>query len=243
MNPTVDNDLQKAIDDITKNTNGDPVFSDPVAAPSSIPEGDLGNIAESVGPFPEETKATEPVLPQLTADQPAMEPATEAFEPPMPEPILDAEPEAPTAFPEPIVPEPTAPESTTSEPTVSDATTTAEPIEPAEPASTTLDPIAEPTYEQPAEQSPEAYVSASFEAIAPSLTDMHSIKEAALRDLAPLMDKIDMDPAKRFNLYKDIREKFNDDSVLASAYESAKNIADEKTRGEALLYLFESIKD
>ena len=233
MNPTVDNDLQKAIDDITKNTNGDPVFSDPVAAPSSIPEGDLGNIAESVGPFPEEPKATEPVLPQLTADQPAMEPVAEAFEPPMPEPILDAEPEAPTAFPEPIVPEPT----------VSDATTTAEPIEPAEPASTALDPIAEPTYEQPAEQSPEAYVSASFEAIAPSLTDMHSIKEAALRDLAPLMDKIDMDPAKRFNLYKDIREKFNDDSVLASAYESAKNIADEKTRGEALLYLFESIKD
>ena len=233
MNPPVDNDLQKAIDDITKNTNGDPVFSDPVAAPSSIPEGDLGNIAESVGPFPEEPKATDPVLPQLTADQPAMEPAAEAFEPPMPEPILDAEPEAPTAFPEPIVPEPT----------VSDATTTAEPIEPAEPTSTTLDPIAEPTYEQPAEQSPEAYVSASFEAIAPSLTDMHSIKEAALRDLAPLMDKIDMDPAKRFNLYKDIREKFNDDSVLASAYESAKNIADEKTRGEALLYLFESIKD
>ena len=233
MNPTVDNDLQKAIDDITKNTNGDPVFSDPVAAPSSIPEGDLGNIAESVGPFPEEPKATEPVLPQLTADQPAMEPVAEAFEPPMPEPILDAEPEAPTAFPEPIVPEPT----------VSDATTTAEPIEPAEPASTALDPIAEPTYEQPAEQSPEAYVSASFEAVAPSLTDMHSIKEAALRDLAPLMDKIDMDPAKRFNLYKDIREKFNDDSVLASAYESAKNIADEKTRGEALLYLFESIKD
>ena len=31
---TVDNDLQKAIDDITKSTNGDPLFADPVAAPA-----------------------------------------------------------------------------------------------------------------------------------------------------------------------------------------------------------------
>ena len=37
---SVDNDdLQKAIDNITNNTNDDPVFSDPVAAPSSVPEG------------------------------------------------------------------------------------------------------------------------------------------------------------------------------------------------------------
>ena len=38
-NQTIDNDLQKAIDDITNTTNVDPVFSDPVAAPSSVPEG------------------------------------------------------------------------------------------------------------------------------------------------------------------------------------------------------------
>lgn len=48
----VDNDLQKAIDDITSNTNVDPVFSDPVAAPSSVPEGDTGELGEPVGPFP-----------------------------------------------------------------------------------------------------------------------------------------------------------------------------------------------
>ncbi len=53
QNQTVDNDLQKAIDDITNNTNTDPVFSDPVAAPSSIPEGDTGELAEAIGPFPD----------------------------------------------------------------------------------------------------------------------------------------------------------------------------------------------
>ena len=51
--PSVDNDLQKAIDDITNTTNVDPVFSDPVAAPSSVPEGDTGELGEPVGPFPE----------------------------------------------------------------------------------------------------------------------------------------------------------------------------------------------
>ena len=51
--PSVDNDLQKAIDDITNTTNIDPVFSDPVAAPSSVPEGDTGELGEPVGPFPE----------------------------------------------------------------------------------------------------------------------------------------------------------------------------------------------
>jgi hypothetical protein len=71
-NISVDNDLQKAIDDITKTTNVDPVFSDPVAAPSSIPEGDTGTI-EPVGPFPE----------------PAPEPAT-IKAPEIPEPTMDA---------------------------------------------------------------------------------------------------------------------------------------------------------
>ena len=51
--PSVDNDLQKAIDDITNTTSVDPVFSDPVAAPSSVPEGDTGELGEPVGPFPE----------------------------------------------------------------------------------------------------------------------------------------------------------------------------------------------
>ena len=43
--PTVDDDLQKAIDDITKTTDADPIFSDPVAAPAPV------------GPFPVATPA------------------------------------------------------------------------------------------------------------------------------------------------------------------------------------------
>ena len=69
QNQTVDNDLQKAIDNITNTTNADPVFSDPVAAPSSIPEGDTGELAEPVGPFP----APEPE-PKVEMVMPAPEP-------------------------------------------------------------------------------------------------------------------------------------------------------------------------
>lgn len=73
-NPTVDNDLQKAIDDITNSTNQDPVFADPVAAPSSVPEGDTGELAESVGPFPApkpEPVEVAPVVPEPVAPEPA----------------------------------------------------------------------------------------------------------------------------------------------------------------------------
>ena len=81
----VDNDLQKAIDDITKTTSVDPVFSDPVAAPSSIPEGDTGKI-EPVGPFPE--PIPEPVAPPVSEEPSLPEPEI------APEPVI-TEPEAP----------------------------------------------------------------------------------------------------------------------------------------------------
>ena len=67
QNTTVDNDLQKAIDDITNNANADPVFSDPVAAPSSVPEGDDGALAEPVGPFPEPKVEMVPPAPEPIA--------------------------------------------------------------------------------------------------------------------------------------------------------------------------------
>ena len=101
---TVDNDLQKAIDDITNTTNIDPVFSDPVAAPSSVPEGDTGELGEPVGPFPEPVVATvepapEPIAPLEAMDIPEFNAAPV---PPMPENIA-AEPVMPPAMPEPVI--------------------------------------------------------------------------------------------------------------------------------------------
>ena len=188
QNQSIDNDLQKAIDNITNTTNVDPVFSDPVAAPSSVPEGDTGELGEPVGPFPE--------------------PKLEVI-PPAPEPIAPLE--AMSTMPNLTMLQTTPP--TTSEPT---------PVAP-EPA-----PVA-PTTPNP-----------STEASAHNLNTAE-IKKAALRDLVPLLSKVNLAPEQKFNLYRNIFEDLKDYSVLEPAYHVAHEIPDETARAEALLYLVEAI--
>ncbi|MDO4399011.1 MAG: hypothetical protein Q4C24_01830 [Candidatus Saccharibacteria bacterium] len=193
QNQTVDNDLQKAIDDITNTTNVDPVFSDPVAAPSSVPEGDTGELDEPVGPFPEPkvemvTPGPEPIAPFEPIDIPdlsAPAPATPSM-PPMPEPTVQPAP---------------APEPTPS--------------------------VAPTTF--------------STTAPAPAGLNTHQVKEAALRDLIPLLDHINMTPSQKFNICRNIFEDLRDYTVLEQAYRAASEIPDETERAEALLYLIESI--
>ena len=191
----VDNDLQKAIDDITNTTNVDPVFSDPVAAPSSVPEGDTGELAESVGPFPE---------PQIiTMPQP-------------PEPQV-------AAIPQP--PEPIAPLESMNIPEINNFINT--PISAPTPAPAPMPSMpVEPVMEQPK--------------VASSLSTTE-IKKAALRDLVPILDKINVDPTQRFNIYRDIFTELKDYTVLEPAYQAARDIPNEAERAEALLYLVESI--
>lgn len=199
QNQTVDNDLQKAIDDITNTTNTDPVFSDPVAAPSSVPEGDTGELGEPVGPFPEPkvemvAPAPEPIAPFEPIDipelnVPAPEPATM---PPMPQ-----------SAPEPVAPAPAIPE----------------------PAPVVPEPAPAP-------------VQSMFNS---SNLNTRQVKEAALRDLIPLLDRLNMTPSQKFNICRNIFEDLRDYTVLEQAYRAATEIANETERAEALLYLVESI--
>ena len=192
QNQTVDNDLQKAIDDITNKTSIDPVFSDPVAAPSSVPEGDTGELGEPVGPFP----APEPI--------PAPEPKVEAVMP-TPEPI------APLQSMD--IPELNMPE-----------------LAPAPSPMPAPDSIMPPT-SAPAHEHTSS----------PSSLTMHQVKEAALRDLVPLLDRLSMSPTQKFNIYRNIFENLRDYTVLDSAYRAASEIPNDQERAEALLYLVESI--
>lgn len=199
QNQTVDNDLQKAIDDITNTTNTDPVFSDPVAAPSSVPEGDTGELGEPVGPFPEPkvemvAPAPEPIAPFEPIDipelnVPAPEPATM---PPMPQ-----------SAPEPVAPAPVIPG----------------------PAPVVPEPAPAP-------------VQSMFNS---SNLNTRQVKEAALRDLIPLLDRLNMTPSQKFNICRNIFEDLRDYTVLEQAYRAATEIANETERAEALLYLVESI--
>lgn len=179
QNESVDNDLQKAIDDITKTTSQDPVFADPVAAPSSVPEGDTGELAESVGPFPAPKPMPVPPRPPVRPVNPSF--VSLPSIPPMP----DLTPVA-------------------SEPIKSETTET-------------------------------------IEEVTSAPANIHEVKTAALRDLAPLVGKMNLPASQKFNIYKDMFENLHDHTVIEPAYQAAKNIADDYERGEALLYLIESI--
>ena len=182
QNQTVDNDLQKAIDDITNTTSTDPVFSDPVAAPSSIPEGDTGELSEPVGPFPEEPKV------EMVA--------------PAPEPIAPLE-------------------------------------------SVNIPELGIPPLETLAPQDPSKVNPTEMPLPTLSPTDdrlsTQQIKNAALRDLAPLLDHVNMNASQKFNIYRNIFEDLKDYTILEPAYKVAREIADETERANALLYLVESI--
>ncbi len=190
-NQTVDNDLQKAIDNITNTTNVDPVFSDPVAAPSSVPEGDTGELGDPVGPFPE--------------------PRVEMV-PPAPEPIAPLEAMD--------VPElnnfPTPPNFSTPAPVATESVAVSE------------------TIESPSDNAP------ATESVKDSL-NVKQIKQAALRDLIPVLDNLHINVSQKFNIYKDIFEELRDYSVLEPAYRAAKEMADDTERAEALLYVVEAI--
>ena len=180
---SVDNDLQKAIDDIANNTNVDPVFSDPVAAPSSVPEGDTGELGEPVGPFPEPPKVeippapvTEPVAPIEPVNIPDINNTEEASKV---EETTESTPEVAT-------------KEVVTETTPTEGLSTAE------------------------------------------------VKKAALRDLVPLLDKININKSQKFSIYKDIFEELKDYTVLEPAYQAARELEDETERANALLFLVEA---
>ena len=69
-----------------------------------------------------------------------------------------------------------------------------------------------------------------------------SVKEAALKELFPIMDRIEVSPEKRFELYREIMEAMKDKVVVKPAYEAAKAIKNDKARADALLYVIEQIE-
>lgn len=177
--PMEDSELQKAIDDITKTTSVDPTFSDPVAAPSMLPDEAEFDTIEPVGPFP----APEPIMPSADFGLPEVPAAPEA--PVMPEmPVMAETPIAP------VVPEEA--------------------------------PIAPATEIQSSET---------------KMKDIKQVKDSALRDLLPLLDKMPIDPSRKFSICKDAFEALRDYAILEYAYKAAKKISDDNERGEALLYI------
>ena len=180
-NPTIDNDLQKAIDDITRTTSSDPIFADPVADPVAAPVSNFSNEPKQ-DMQPISTPVAAPTMPETTTTSEST-----------------TAPELATPESEPVE------EIVAANETISEATTT---------------PFMEKTEDN---------------------LNVDQVKEAALRDLAPILNKLDLPPEHKFSIYKNVIENYHDTSVLGPAYRTAAEIKDDKERGEALLYIVESI--
>lgn len=95
-----------------------------------------------------------------------------------------------------------------------------------EAAAESVEPAAEPAIE------PES----TLEPVAPE-TDVEAVKTDMMRDLFPLMDKVEMTAERKWEIYKQMIDETHDNSMIGAAYEAVKGIEDEKERAEALLYL------
>ena len=212
MNQNIDNDLQKAIDDITKTTAGDPIFADPVAAPEA-PAPAVPTPAEPIAP------AAPAVEPPAGAEMPSqsriVDPMIASAGTPAGAPAFTAPTGAPMSVPPMPAPAMPAPEQ-----------------RPAETIPAGSNKIEE-----------EIVTVAPFVDEKEGSLSVKQVKEAALRGLAPILSKMDVPAEQKFDIYKNVIDNYHDRSVLEPAYRAASEISDDKERGEALLYLVDSIDD
>lgn len=73
--------------------------------------------------------------------------------------------------------------------------------------------------------------------------DVVKIRKSAMKELLPLIDRIEMDAKKRFELCRKMYETLKDKAVLAQALNAAKKIDDDKERAEALYFLVDTIDE
>lgn len=78
---------------------------------------------------------------------------------------------------------------------------------------------------------------------APSVGDesLEGIKQQALGELRPLVDKLNVEADEKFDIYLLLLRSTDDKELIAPAHEAAKAIADESKRAQALLDVIKEI--
>jgi hypothetical protein len=75
----------------------------------------------------------------------------------------------------------------------------------------------------------------------PVSSDLESIKQNALSELRPLVDKLNVAPEEKFDTYLLLLRSTDDQALIAPAYEAAHGITDEARRAQALLDIIKEI--
>lgn len=71
--------------------------------------------------------------------------------------------------------------------------------------------------------------------------NLDSIKQEALGELRPLVDKLDVNPEEKFDTYLLLLRSTDDKNLIAPAHDAAKSIPDEARRAQALLDIIKEI--
>jgi len=71
--------------------------------------------------------------------------------------------------------------------------------------------------------------------------DLSDIKKNALIELRPLVDKLELSPEEKFDIYLLLLRSTDDKTLIAPAHEAARNIPDETRRAQALLDVIKEI--
>ena len=71
--------------------------------------------------------------------------------------------------------------------------------------------------------------------------ELDAVKQEALSELRPLVDKLDVAPEEKFDTYLLLLRSTDDKDLIAPAHEAAKAIADEARRAQALLDIIKEI--
>lgn len=209
----------------------------------------FGHHDDSNQPAQDSTATVEPVQgpPQLTDDQaaPPEQPAPDADATPAADPaVVQPDPAAPPAADAPdAAAAPEAPDSTLDSAGAQDQ----EPAwqHPGAPLDSTKEPISDvispaggfpkrPSYQfaagKPAADAPDADAAEDD----PAIRELIDVKEHALDELAPLLDKLDLPPEEKFRAIMMILQANDDKSLVKAAYAVAHSIEDEEARARAL---------
>ena len=119
-----------------------------------------------------------------------------------------------------------------------------------QPAQTPLEipqPVVEPTPEKeaPVESTetsePAEETNNSNDNLGLDSSSLDGIKQDALSQLRPLVDKLSVSPEEKFDTYLLLLRSTDDKSLIAPAYESARTITDEARKAQALLDIIKEI--
>ena len=78
-------------------------------------------------------------------------------------------------------------------------------------------------------------------AVAPATNDLGAVKTEALRELVPLIDRVNLPAEQKFGIVTDVIAATGDKSIAGNALAAARGITDENVKAESLLKLVQMI--